>query len=227
MIILHPPGPIFIQLTHQALTNWKFLVSGNPPPKRTDEKNKIKRWHLFNAVGKSTKYNQSIRMYYYCTLIFVWSTIIVQCMKSFRIRTVLVLSYSYVFIFSYVLLSCSYVILLSADIRRRMKDWQRAAGFVFVLNTSSTTFVYVFSIRYSVPGVVSSWRTYVEEADDDEERAAARLSLMMRPQFPAVCRWRVFNAVAGLAIITAPLRLHLRKRVAVKDPRGCSFVFGF
>jgi hypothetical protein len=82
-----------------------------------------------------------------------------------------------------------------------------------------------------MPGVVSSWRTYVEEADDDdddydEERAAARLSLMMCPQFSAVCRWRVFNAVAGLAIITAPLRLHLRKRVAVKDPRGCSFVLG-
>jgi hypothetical protein len=80
-----------------------------------------------------------------------------------------------------------------------------------------------------MPGLVSSWRTYVEEADDDdddddEERAAARLSLMMRPQFPAVCRWRVFNAVAGLAIITAPLRLHLRNRVAVKDPRGCSFI---
>ncbi len=75
------------------------------------------------------------------------------------------------------------------------------------------------------PGV-----TYVEEADDDdddydEERAAARLSLMMCPQFSAVCRWRVFNAVAGLAIITAPVRLHLRKRVAVKDPRGCSFAF--
>jgi hypothetical protein len=82
-----------------------------------------------------------------------------------------------------------------------------------------------------MPGVVSSWRTYVEEADDDddydEERAAARLSLMMCPQFSAVCRWRVFNAVAGLAIITAPLRLHLRKRVAVKDPRGCSFAFFF
>ncbi len=101
------------------------------------------------------------------------------------------------------------------DIRRRMKDWQRAAGFVFV-----------FSIRYSMPGAVSSWRTYVEEADDDdEERAAARLSLMMRPQISAVCRWRVFNAVAGLAIITAPLRLHLRNRFVVKDPRGCSFVF--
>jgi hypothetical protein len=79
-----------------------------------------------------------------------------------------------------------------------------------------------------MPGVVSSWRTYVEETDDDdddEERAAARLSLMMCPQFSAVCRWRVFNAFAGFAIITAPLRLHLRKRVAVKDPRGCSFVF--
>jgi hypothetical protein len=136
--------------------------------------------------------------------------------------------FSYVLIFSYVLLSCSYVILFSADIRRRMKDCQRAAGFVFVLNTTITTFVFVFSIRYSMPGVVSSWRTYVEEADDDdEERAAARLSLMMRPQFSAVCRWRVFNAVAGLAIITAPLRLHLRKRVAVKDPRGCSFVCVF
>jgi hypothetical protein len=23
---------------HQALTNWKFLISGNPPPKRRDEK---------------------------------------------------------------------------------------------------------------------------------------------------------------------------------------------
>jgi hypothetical protein len=111
-----------------------------------------------------------------------------------------------------------------------MKDWQRAAGFVFVLNTTITTFVFVFSIRYSMPGLVSSWRTYVEEADDDdddEKRAAARLSLMMRPQFPAVCGWRVFNAVAGLAIITAPLRLHLRNRVAVKDPRGCSFIYLF
>jgi hypothetical protein len=40
MIILHPPGPIFHPTTHQAFTNWKFLISGNPPPKRRDENKK-------------------------------------------------------------------------------------------------------------------------------------------------------------------------------------------
>jgi hypothetical protein len=73
--------------------------------RKEEMKKKIKRWNLFNAVGKSTKYNQSIRMYYYCTLTFVWSTIIGQYMRLSRIRTVLVFSYSYVLLSFFVFIN--------------------------------------------------------------------------------------------------------------------------
>lgn len=166
-------------------------------------------------------------MYYYCTLVFVWSTIY----EIIRNSTVLVLSYSYILLsFSYVLLSCSYVILFSVDIRRRMKDWQRAAGFVFVLNTTITTFVFVFciSILYARCRFVLAYIRRRSWRRRRLRRGTSCCTVVVNdvPAIFCVCRWRVFNAVAGLAIITAPLRLHLRERVAVKDPRGRSFVLG-
>ncbi len=100
MIILHPPGPIFIRRSRTGNSSSVAIRH-----RKEEMKKKIKRWNLFNAVGKSTKYNQSIRMYYYCTLTFVWSTIIGQYMRLSRIRTVLVFSYSYVLLSFFVFIN--------------------------------------------------------------------------------------------------------------------------